>query len=44
MPYLSGFADDIFISYASVDNEPDAQDVRWVSRFRCRNCAASTAR
>lgn len=34
MPYLSGFTNDIFISYASVDNEPDAQDVRWVSRFR----------
>lgn len=34
MAYLSGFANDIFISYASVDNEPDAQDVRWVSRFR----------
>jgi hypothetical protein len=34
MPYLTGFNNDIFISYASVDNEPDAQDVRWVSRFR----------
>jgi len=34
MPYLTGFTNDIFISYASVDNEPDAQDVRWVSRFR----------
>ncbi len=30
----SGFTYDIFISYASVNNEPDAQDVRWVSRFR----------
>lgn len=34
MPYLTGYTNDIFISYASVDNEPDAQDVRWVSRFR----------
>jgi hypothetical protein len=34
MPYLSGFNNDIFISYASVDNEPDPQGVRWVSRFR----------
>ncbi|MFZ3351569.1 MAG: TIR domain-containing protein [Xanthobacteraceae bacterium] len=34
MPYLAGFTNDIFISYASVDNEPDVQDVRWVSRFR----------
>ncbi len=34
MGYVPGFNNDIFISYASVDNEPDAQDVRWVSRFR----------
>jgi TIR domain len=34
MPFLAGFTNDIFISYASVDNEPDAQSVRWVSRFR----------
>jgi hypothetical protein len=34
MAYVSGFTHDIFVSYASVDNEPDAQDVRWVSRFR----------
>src|SRR5882757_5789042 len=34
MAYVSGFTHDIFISYASVDNEPDGQDVRWVSRFR----------
>lgn len=34
MAYLAGFTYDIFISYASVDNEPDAQEVRWVSRFR----------
>ena len=34
MPLLTGFANDIFISYASVDNDPDAQDVRWVSHFR----------
>jgi len=34
MAYVSGFSNDIFVSYASVDNEPDAQDVRWVSRFR----------
>ncbi len=33
MPYLTGFNNDIFISYASVDNDPDAQGVRWVSRF-----------
>jgi len=33
MPYLPGYTNDIFLSYASVDNEPDAQDVRWVSRF-----------
>jgi hypothetical protein len=33
MPYLPGFNNDIFLSYASVDNEPDAQGVRWVSRF-----------
>jgi len=32
--YVSGFTSDIFISYASIDNEPDAQEVRWVSRFR----------
>src|SRR5712691_5821719 len=34
MAYVSGFSNDIFVSYASVDNEPDAQDVRLVSRFR----------
>ncbi|MGB6535616.1 MAG: toll/interleukin-1 receptor domain-containing protein [Xanthobacteraceae bacterium] len=34
MPYLTGFNNDIFISYASVDNEPDPQGARWVSQFR----------
>jgi hypothetical protein len=34
MAYVPGFKHDIFVSYASVDNEPDAQDVPWVSRFR----------
>src|ERR1700730_1742965 len=34
MAYVSGFTNDIFFSYASIDNEPDAQDVRWVSHFR----------
>src|SRR6516165_3977156 len=34
MPNVSGFRHDIFVSYASVDNEPDGQNVRWVSRFR----------
>jgi hypothetical protein len=34
MAYVSGFKHDIFVSYASVDNEADAQDIRWVSRFR----------
>ena len=32
MPYVSGFTHDIFISYASVDNEPE--DVRWVTCFK----------
>src|SRR5690242_14138767 len=34
MTYVPGFKHDIFVSYASVDNEADAQKVRWVSHFR----------
>jgi hypothetical protein len=34
MAYVPGFKHDIFVSYASVDNEADAQKVRWVSHFR----------
>src|SRR5689334_21668363 len=33
MAYFPRFTHDIFVSYAKADNEPDAQDVRWVSRF-----------
>src|SRR5215470_6510918 len=34
MTYLPGFKHDIFVSYAHFDNEADAQEVRWVSRFQ----------
>ncbi len=34
MTFVSGFKHDLFISYAHFDNEEDAQDVRWVSRFQ----------
>ena len=34
MTFVSGFANDLFISYASVDDQPDAQEKRWVSQFR----------
>lgn len=33
MAYVPGVKNDIFISYAHVDNEPDIQGVRWVSEF-----------
>jgi hypothetical protein len=34
MAFVPGFKHDVFISYAHFDNEPDTQDVRWVSRFQ----------
>jgi hypothetical protein len=34
MAFVPGFDHDVFISYAHFDNEPDAQEVRWVSRFQ----------
>ena len=34
MAYVSNFTHDLFVSYAHFDNEEDAQDVRWVSRFQ----------
>jgi TIR domain len=34
MTYLPNFKHDVFVSYAHFDNEEDAQDVRWVSRFQ----------
>src|SRR5579864_796603 len=33
MTFVPGFKHDLFVSYASVDNEPDGK-VRWVSHFR----------
>jgi len=33
MAYVPGTKNDIFISYAHVDNERDSHDVRWVSEF-----------
>jgi hypothetical protein len=34
MAFTPGCKYDVFISYAHFDNEPDTQDVRWVSRFQ----------
>src|ERR1700678_1114687 len=34
MTYVSDFKHDLFVSYAHFDNDEDAQDVRWVSRFQ----------
>jgi hypothetical protein len=34
MAYVPGYKHDVFVSYAHFDNEEDAQDVRWVSRFQ----------
>ncbi len=34
MAVVPGFKHDVFISYAHFDNEPDTQDIRWVSRFQ----------
>jgi hypothetical protein len=34
MAYVSGFKHDVFVSYAHFDNEEDAQEVRWISRFQ----------
>lgn len=34
MAFVPGFEHDVFISYAHFDNEPDTQDIRWVSRFQ----------
>src|SRR5580704_10756734 len=34
MAYLPGYRHDVFVSYAHFDNEEDAQEVRWVSRFQ----------
>jgi hypothetical protein len=34
MSLVSGFAHDLFVSYAHFDNEEDSTGVRWVSRFQ----------
>jgi hypothetical protein len=34
MAFVPGFEHDVFISYAHFDNEPDTQEIRWVSRFQ----------
>jgi hypothetical protein len=34
MSLVSGFAHDLFVSYAHFDNEEDSMGVRWVSRFQ----------
>ena len=34
MSFVPGFAHDVFVSYAHFDNEPDTQEIRWVSRFQ----------
>lgn len=34
MAVVPGFKHDVFVSYAHFDNEPDTQDIRWVSRFQ----------
>ena len=34
MAFVPGFKHDVFVSYAHFDNEPDTQDIRWVSRFQ----------
>jgi TIR domain-containing protein len=33
MAYIPGVKNDLFISYAHVDNEPDSHNTRWVSEF-----------
>jgi TIR domain len=34
MAFVPGFEHDVFVSYAHFDNEPDTQEIRWVSRFQ----------
>ncbi len=34
MGFVPGFKHDVFVSYAHFDNEPDTQEIRWVSRFQ----------
>jgi hypothetical protein len=34
MGYVPGYKHDLFVSYAHFDNEEDAQQTRWVSRFQ----------
>ena len=34
MAFVPGFQHDVFVSYAHFDNEPDSQEIRWVSRFQ----------
>lgn len=34
MTFVPGLSHDIFLSYTHLDDEPDEQDVRWVSAFR----------
>jgi hypothetical protein len=34
MAFIPGFDHDVFVSYAHFDNEPDTQEIRWVSRFQ----------
>ncbi|MGH6767579.1 MAG: toll/interleukin-1 receptor domain-containing protein [Xanthobacteraceae bacterium] len=34
MAFVPVFEHDVFISYAHFDNEPDTQEIRWVSRFQ----------
>jgi hypothetical protein len=34
MSFVPGFEHDVFVSYAHFDNEPDTQEIRWVSRFQ----------
>ena len=34
MGFVPGFEHDVFVSYAHFDNEPDTQEIRWVSRFQ----------
>jgi hypothetical protein len=34
MAFVPGFEHDVFVSYAHFDNEPDSQEIRWVSRFQ----------
>jgi hypothetical protein len=34
MAFVPGYEHDVFVSYAHFDNEPDTQEIRWVSRFQ----------